>query len=122
MKTFLRLEQKYRTLIIAILLIFVTSCMWFRCTLSENFETHPTLDNIPSTHSYDMQKMHETCNGLSGHACNTTNFCVLINGDRCVGGDKKGPTYNTQDGKDIDIKYYYHNGSCSGSCPSEIVK
>lgn len=121
MKSFLWFDKKYWLFLIAILLI-VRFFVYSNFSFFEQFDTHPTLDNIHSSNNYDMKKTHGTCKDLSNHACNNASFCVLLDGERCVGGNKKGPTYLTEDGKDVDYKYYNYRGACSGTCPSDRVK
>jgi len=38
--------------------------------------------------------------------CTATSCCIFLNGKKCVGGGKRGPTYHTKNGEDIDVKYY----------------
>jgi len=38
--------------------------------------------------------------------CTATSCCIFLNGKKCVGGSKRGPTYHTKNGEDIDVKYY----------------
>lgn len=84
----------------------------------EGFETHPTLETVPNNNNYDAQKTHETCKDLSSSACENASFCTLLNGEKCVGGSKHGPTYLTDDGNKVDFNYYFHKGKCYGKCPN----
>ena len=69
-----------------------------------------------------MQKTNGTCKDLSSHSCNNASFCVLLDGERCVGGNKNGPTYLTEGGKRTEFKYYNYKGVCSGICQKDISK
>lgn len=58
------------------------------------------------------------CKKLTKGNCATVGCCVLINGDKCVGGNESGPTYLSENGKDIDIQYYLFKDQCRGkACP-----
>ena len=67
----------------------------------------------------EPDEIHEKCAELSKDNCNTTSCCVLLNGNKCVGGGKHGPTYHTDGGKDVDVDYYHHKNTCKGKCPEE---
>ena len=58
------------------------------------------------------------CKKLSKDNCTTVGCCVLLNGEKCVGGSESGPTYLNEDGKDIDVQYYKYKDKCIGkACP-----
>ena len=58
------------------------------------------------------------CKKLTKDNCNTVGCCVLLNGEKCVGGSESGPTYLNEDGKDIDVQYYKYKDKCIGkACP-----
>jgi hypothetical protein len=58
------------------------------------------------------------CKKLTKDNCTTVGCCLLLNGEKCVGGDESGPTYLNEDGKDIDVQYYIYKGDCKGKgCP-----
>lgn len=82
----------------------------------EEFNTEPSLDPVPSNHGNNLHKIHKTCKSLSKHACKSASYCVLLDDKKCVGGSKKGPTYLTEDGKNVDYKYYHHKNECKGNC------
>tara|TARA_Y100001935_G_C17311202_1_gene516412 strand:- start:1226 stop:1732 length:507 start_codon:yes stop_codon:yes gene_type:complete len=59
---------------------------------------------------------------LSKKNCTLTDCCVLLDGDKCVGGSSAGPTYLTLEGKNIEFDYYNFKDksgsvSCKGKCP-----
>ena len=74
----------------------------------ESFDTNPSQDVIPGNHNHNPKPLHDTCTTHSTRACKTASFCVLLDGEKCVGGNKHGPTYLTQDGDKVDYNYYYH--------------
>ena len=72
----------------------------------------------------DPSQEDDWCKSLiSGKNCTSTSCCVLLNGTKCVGGSSKGPTFLTNNGKNIDFDYFQykskHDGSvqCRGKCP-----
>ena len=85
----------------------------------ESFDTEPTQDVIPANHNHNPKPLHETCTSHSKRACKTASFCVLLDGEKCVGGSRHGPTYLTQDGDKVDFNYHYHKNKCYGKCPAE---
>lgn len=49
------------------------------------------------------------CNSLKVKKnCTATSCCIYLNDDKCVAGNHRGPTYHTENGKDIDVDYYTH--------------
>jgi len=82
----------------------------------ETFDTKPSLDPVPSNHNNDLHKIHKTCKSLSKNACSNASYCVLLNNSTCVGGNKHGPTYLTDNGKNVDFDYYHHKNTCRGKC------
>ena len=54
----------------------------------------------------DPSQEDDWCKSLiSGKNCTSTSCCVLLNGTKCVGGSSKGPTFLTNNGKNIDFDY-----------------
>lgn len=82
----------------------------------ESFDTDPSQDVIAENHHHNPKPLHDTCTTHSARACKTSSFCVLLDGEKCVGGDKHGPTYLTQDGDKVDFNYYHHKNTCHGMC------
>lgn len=61
-----------------------------------------------------------SCKKLSKDNCTTVGCCILLNGEKCVGGSDSGPTFLNEDGKDIDVKYYLYKDTCKGKgCPTK---
>lgn len=65
-------------------------------------------------HRGKSHNLEKACNKLSKTNCMNTNCCVSINGDKCVAGDKHGPTYRTKNRKRIDIDHYYYKNKRYG--------
>jgi hypothetical protein len=66
--------------------------------------------------------IEKKCNSQSNSRCKTRNCCVLIktnNTNKCVSGNKFGPTYHTDEkGNELNIDYYYYHDKCYGDlCP-----
>jgi hypothetical protein len=60
----------------------------------------------------------ETCNNLSKDLCPSTSCCVLLGGEKCVAGNKTGPSIKRNYGdtfvKNKDV--YFYEGECYGNC------
>jgi hypothetical protein len=58
------------------------------------------------------------CNALDKNVCASTDCCVLLGGEKCVGGNNRGPTNKTQysDTTVLNKDYYYYRGECFGNC------
>lgn len=65
------------------------------------------------------QNLNNQCANLTSYNCNQTDCCVLVNGNKCVSGSEKGPTFLTNtNGTKINMDYYYYHGKCFGNkCP-----
>ena len=73
-----------------------------------------------------MENIDERCEKLSKDVCASTSCCVLLGDQRCVQGNKHGPTnkgvYNDNTIKNKDS--YYYQGKCFGNCsdvPSDVL-
>jgi hypothetical protein len=65
----------------------------------------------------DPNEMNKQCGKFDKNSCDIPSCCVWLNGKKCVAGDVNGPTFVTgEDMKEIDIKYYKHQGKCYGNC------
>lgn len=62
-------------------------------------------------------EINDNCKKLSKNNCNAVDCCILLDGNKCVGGDDSGPTFLNENGKDIDFEYYYFKDTCKGKCP-----
>ena len=67
-------------------------------------------------------KIEESCNALSQDTCASTSCCVLLGGQKCVGGGANGPTMqaNYSDRFILNKDYYYYQGKCYGNCSNSI--
>ena len=82
----------------------------------KSFETLSS-DNINFSfcqNSISSSEKDANCKKLTKGNCSTVGCCVLLNGEKCVGGNESGPTYLDEDGKDIDVQYYIHKDKCVG--------
>ena len=62
-------------------------------------------------------QLNSQCNRLTKTNCNLSSCCVLLNGESCVAGSIKGPTFLTKpDGSSIANEYYYYQSKCYGNC------
>ena len=61
-----------------------------------------------STHTGSSHTLIESCGKLTNQNCNSTSCCVMLNGKKCVPGNKDGPTFKTLKGEPIEIDYYYY--------------
>lgn len=63
--------------------------------------------------------LHEKCQAFNKDSCNATSCCVWLNSEKCVGGNKFGPTYYSDENlNDIDVHHYHHKNVCRGNCPT----
>jgi hypothetical protein len=65
-------------------------------------------------------EINNKCGELTKENCNVTGCCVYMNGNKCVGGDKNGPTFLSDGkGKLLNIDYYYYKNQCYGNCKNK---
>ena len=60
------------------------------------------------THTGSSHTLIESCGKLTNQNCNLTSCCVMLNGKKCVPGNKDGPTFKSLNGEPIEIDYYYY--------------
>lgn len=89
-----------------------------RSNQREPFGPSSSNEFIEKINEHDPVKLNDICKSFSNDACNNSSFCVLLNGEKCVGGSSTGPTFLTDNGKDINMKYYIHKDRCMGECPA----
>ena len=66
----------------------------------------------------DPHELHKQCQKFDKDSCNIPQCCIWLNGTKCVGGNKHGPTFYSDDnGEDVNIDYFHHQGRCRGNCP-----
>lgn len=73
-------------------------------------------EDICSKPGQSQTELNEKCKKLSSSNCKIPSCCVLINGTKCLAGNATGPTFLTDEGKDLDYKFYYHRNKCYGKC------
>jgi hypothetical protein len=56
------------------------------------------------------------CNRLDSNTCSSMSCCNVLDGGKCVGGDKNGPFYPNTINDIINRDFYYYQGKCYGSC------
>ena len=83
----------------------------------ETFTPSSSIDFIQKINDNDPVKLNDICKSFSHETCKISDFCVLLNGEKCVGGNVNGPTFLTEQGKDVDLHYYIHKNKCRGECP-----
>ena len=93
----------------------------------EGLETIPETDvNFNKTNSFceshrgSSNVLEESCGNLTRRNCVSSSCCVFTSENKCVAGDKKGPTFNSDSkGKTINLDYYYYQDKCYGpKCPN----
>lgn len=68
-------------------------------------------------YSSNPNNLNTECGKFGEGTCNTTKCCVWLNGEKCVAGDKNGPTFmSDDDGKQIEVKKYMFRKKCYGDC------
>ena len=114
-KEFFQENGKYIWMVIIIFFSLLT----FFPNLGNNIEPF-NLDKIADDGCKSLQtnppKLDKWCNNLSNESCRTTSCCILMNGQKCVAGDIKGPTFRNRNGKEVDYNYYFFKDKCIGNC------
>lgn len=82
----------------------------------ESFDNKLTGESLCSSKTIPSEQ-NSLCNQLTQKNCQVAGCCVWLNGNKCVGGSKDGPTYQTKNGEKINIDYYYYKEKCFGKCP-----
>ena len=54
------------------------------------------------------------CLTLTAESCNSVDCCILVDGKKCVAGNKEGPYMVS--GENTDYNYYLHKYQCYGNC------
>lgn len=72
------------------------------------------------SHRGSSGTLEQSCGNLTENNCNSTSCCVWSSNNKCVAGNIKGPTFNSDsNGKTKEIDYYYFQGKCYGkNCPT----
>ena len=68
----------------------------------------------------DKSELERKCGKLTRNTCKDMDCCVLLNGSKCVTGDKYGPTFadDKPEAKAGD-DYRYYKKACFGKCPDK---
>ena len=93
----------------------------------EKVVTIESLDTISSSNKHAFcqkfssrpEEINKHCNKLTANNCKSVGCCVLADGKKCVAGNKHGPIFHTEKGKETKIKFYHHKTKCHGDCPSK---
>jgi hypothetical protein len=113
--------QTYWPSILTIVVIFLTLITAFKM-IGVNFtpiEDKHIQKIVTKVSGNDPAGLHSTCTSISKKSCGVASYCVLLDGEQCVGGSVRGPTYLTKDGSKVDYNYYMHQGKCYGKgCPT----
>ena len=64
----------------------------------------------------DPKKKSEKCQELSAENCKLTDCCILLNGTKCIAGNTSGPIFLTEDGVEVDQRYFFFKETCYGDC------
>jgi hypothetical protein len=66
----------------------------------------------------NVSAIEEKCGALDVNTCASTSCCVLLGGQKCVAGNRNGPT-RTANYSDYNLQnrdFYYYSGKCYGNC------
>jgi|TARA_Y100000992_G_scaffold227398_1_gene158865 K+-sensing histidine kinase KdpD len=86
---------------------------------AKNTFTFEAMNNMSKSfcqsHS-SSKKLEKSCNQLSETNCKSVGCCVFLNNEKCVSGDKNGPTYLGTPDNLIEVDNYYYKNKCYGNC------
>jgi len=71
-------------------------------------------------HQSQPHILRKHCKNLGKRGCHIPDCCILVNNKDCVPGGRHGPTYLSENGNPIKIKFWKHNNQCfdgSAKCP-----
>jgi len=72
-------------------------------------------DAFCESHRGSSGSLDTACERLTKYNCNDTSCCVWKSPGKCVAGNAKGPTFNTDsNGKTEPLEYYYFKNKCYG--------
>ena len=130
LRTFFRTQGAYIIMIVVIIFTLLTLFSILGVTFTpvedkhiqkvvtiESFADSDFSDGLCEKHSAEPHEIEKKCKELTEDNCNSTSCCVWLNGQKCVAGNKRGPTYHSDGNIDIDVAYYHHKNTCKGSCP-----
>ena len=118
------------TFLILSLILFITSFLSINSIgLIESFNNTQSNSLIVNTgsdfcesHRGSSGTLEQSCGKLTENNCNSTSCCVWSSNNKCLAGNAKGPTFNSEsNGKTKEIDYYYFEGKCYGkNCPTVV--
>ena len=87
-------------------------------TLGKAYPTSKMAGGFCSYYENDQIKLEQLCNEVDNTTCSSVSCCVLLGGNKCVSGNKEGPTMkaNYTDPTVINKDVYYYQGKCYGNC------
>ena len=89
-------------------------------TCNNTFFTGATAEDGFCNSIDTMPERNRKCNTLTLENCNTTDCCIVLNGNKCVAGDAMGPIFKTENGQDLDYTFYAYKSECYGSCGNGV--
>ena len=107
---------------LAIIILFLFLFLLNNLNTNEN-KVIENLDSMADafckTEEGSQMELNNKCQQLTNKNCSLTSCCVLLNGEKCVAGSIRGPTFNTdKNGKSKPFDYYYWQNQCFGEkCP-----
>jgi hypothetical protein len=108
--------MKYYILIIIIIIIIVYNLIsYITIEPFENNLEEITGSSLCSIYSSNPKELNDKCGSLTEQNCNSMSCCVWLNASKCVAGNGNGPTFRTNNGKDIPIDTYYYMGRLNGN-------
>ena len=88
-----------------------------KVTVVEGFDADGS-SSFCAKYQSDPHELHKQCQKFDKDSCNIPQCCIWLNGTKCVGGNEHGPTFHSDDdGEDVNIDYFHHQGRCRGNCP-----
>jgi len=139
----MNMNSKYNFILLLFFFLLIGIILLFSLFYNSSKETMETLSNLNNLNipeqplfltlsndflntdlskdfcKFNQNSLENSCNNLTSFNCLATDYCVLLNGNKCVAGSEKGPTYLTNmDGTKVNIDYYYYMKKCFGlNCP-----
>ena len=109
----------FLVILIISLLIFIVNNYQTLQEFKEGFDTSILFDKSASfceNNRGSSANLDKSCGNLTQQNCNSTSCCNWTSDNKCVAGNKNGPTFNTDsNGKTKTLDYYYFQNKCYGS-------